>query len=197
LDYRSSYAPEAAALAVNGTARIEPLLPEQARPAAAGGLVLDLSARLASQTLTLEMLSLASDALSLTADGTAVLDVRTLDMRAGLALKQPELVAAFAPDVAVDALDLRLQADGSFDMPRLNAEISADEISLPAALVEGLTATLRVTPQRPLAEGMAAAFDVAVLANRVAASDAPPEAAGPMFLGLTGAADMDAQRVTV
>src|SRR5690606_17559029 len=133
LDYRSSYAPEAAALAVNGTARIEPLLPEQARPAAAGGLVLDLSARLASQTLTLEMLSLASDALSLTADGTAVLDVRTLDMRAGLALKQPELVAAFAPDVAVDALDLRLRADGSFDMPRLNAEISADEISLPAA----------------------------------------------------------------
>src|SRR3546814_4475335 len=94
IDDPGAFLTESLALALNGSARIEPLLPEDIRPAVAGGLAIDLSTRLESQTLTLERLSVASDALSLSAEGTAVLDERTLDMRAGAALDRPELIAA-------------------------------------------------------------------------------------------------------
>src|SRR3546814_17683259 len=83
IDYRGAFLTESLALALNGSARIEPLLPEDIRPAVAGGLAIDLSTRLESQTLTLERLSVASHALSLSAEGPAVLAERTPDMRAG------------------------------------------------------------------------------------------------------------------
>src|SRR3546814_19008832 len=50
LDYRGAFLAETLALALNGRARIEPLLPEDIRPAVAGGLAIDLSTRLESQT---------------------------------------------------------------------------------------------------------------------------------------------------
>src|SRR3546814_1648559 len=56
IDYRGAFLTESLALALNGSARIEPLLPEDIRPAVAGGLAVDLSTRIESQQLTLESL---------------------------------------------------------------------------------------------------------------------------------------------
>src|SRR3546814_18468677 len=90
IDYRGAFLTESLALALNGSARIEPLLPEDIRPAVAGGLAIDLSTRLESQTLTLEPLSVASDAPSLSAEGTAVLDARPTTISAGADRHRPD-----------------------------------------------------------------------------------------------------------
>src|SRR3546814_14649646 len=60
LDYRGAFLAETPALALNGSARIEPLLPENIRPAVAGGLAHDLYIRAESQHPTLGQPSVAS-----------------------------------------------------------------------------------------------------------------------------------------
>lgn len=196
LEYRVAYSPENIGFALTGKARVAPLVPEPHRAAVSGGFGIDLAAALAGQTVTLQRLSAASDAASLTAEGTAVLDAGTLDMQVGVGLKQPELIALYAPEVSAEEVALQAHVTGSFDRPRLHLEAEAGRVTLPAATVEGLTATIEAEPQKPLNDGLAVSFRAVALATRLVPAQAP-EAAGPMFLNVAGTADMEASRVTI
>lgn len=197
---------EQRSLALTGRIESSPLVPPEAAAWVADGIALDTAAALQDEVLTLERLQVASATLSLGASGSVALDEETLDLAFELALLDPTVLAALAPDVSLTGLRASGKASGSFAAPALTLAAEVEQPRTPDGGAEAVALRLAAQPlgADALADG-GPGYDLSLEADirqpAVAEETLRPWPWGDIALkaeaGLTPAMELDLEQLTV